>query len=140
MSSGFLKGAKGLEFKRHRPKDPLDVGFTIKGWKIRWIGSRQTEDKFGRIWKVLRRQDMPEALVHDLEATNMGIFNNGDTIRKGDLVLSYAPDEANDALRKELNKAAKDMEQSILANPSRHVKVDMKETSISKEGAENFRS
>lgn len=100
---------KKLQIKRHRPTDTLDPGFTIDGMKLRWISSRREEDHFGRIWLPLRREQLEDETVKAMEREAYGIWSGGSTIRRGDLVLAYAPIKEVEELRAEKAELAQEM-------------------------------
>lgn len=108
--------AKIAGFKTHRPKDALDVGFTLDGYKLRWISGRQTEDKFGRIWQVLHKTDLPEELIKEMKKYHLDLFAHGDTIRKAELVLAFAPLERAMEHRKRLDAQNQDAMSRIQSN------------------------
>lgn len=127
-------GKTGLKFKFHRPKDSLDVGFTIEGHTLKWVHSRQTEDKFGRPWIILRKSAVGDRVLEEFKRNYLDIFSGGDTIRRGDLVLAFAPKDRINEQRKELNKLASDALARIKQAPNAHgaIAIDQKETSVSR--------
>lgn len=133
---------KPLQFKitKHKSTDPLDVGFKIAGHDLRWLHSYQTEGNLGRPWRVLRKEILPVDLVKQLEDANYGIFSQGETIRRGDLVLSFAPTEVVDMLRREEQEKADEQLRMISRNPpnTKQVFVDQRETSVERVGPEHF--
>lgn len=104
MSAEKTKGS--LKFIPHRPKDKLDPGFTIVGHKIRWLASTQTEDKMGRIWRILRKSDLPAETLRAMQEMNREVFGRDDTIRNKELVLAYASNDAVELEREMLREAA----------------------------------
>lgn len=105
------------DYKTHRPIDRTDPGFTIPGFKLKWISTKVSENNPGRCWAVLRKDKMPKELLNHIEDSNPGAFAGGDTIRRGDLVLAFARKEAVDAFRKELNEQANELERSVRRAP-----------------------
>lgn len=105
MSTVSQKGS--LKFIAYRPTDKLDPGFKIVGHKLRWIAATQTEDKMGRIWRVLRKSDLPQEALKQLSDANRDFFGAGDTIRNRELVLAYASEEAVLLERNAINEASR---------------------------------
>jgi hypothetical protein len=56
--------------------------------------------------------------VDHLEGRNPEIFRGGETIRRGELVLGYATERANDERKAELAQAAKEMQNLVKTAPS----------------------
>jgi len=98
-------------FKKHRPTDPSDPGFTIPGAKLRWISGRVRErsDSSG-LWIPLRKEKMPKELVEHIENCYPGAFSAGDTVRRGsgELILAYASVEQVKNQRKYIDTATRD--------------------------------
>jgi len=98
-------------FKKHRPTDPSDPGFTIPGAKLRWISGRVRErsDSSG-LWIPLRKDKMPKDLVEHVEIHYPGAFSAGDTVRRGngELILAYASVDQAAQHRAYLNQQNKD--------------------------------
>lgn len=97
-------------FKKHRPVDPSDPGFTIPGAKLRWISGRVRERSGTDIWKQLRKSDMPKDLVEHIENHYPGAFSNGDTVRRGngELILAYASVERVESHRRSIDQDTRD--------------------------------
>lgn len=110
--------SKEVEYKRHRPADRSDPGFTIPGKKLRWVSATVSENNPGRIWAVIRRQDLPKDLVSHIVVHNPNAFSQGETIRRGDLVLAYASHEAASELRSEKVELAQEQEQRVKSLPN----------------------
>lgn len=106
------------KFNKHRPVDTSDPGFTIPGYKLRWINGKVAENNPGRIWAVLRKGDFPNELVKHLTDHNPGAFTQGDTIRRGDLVLACASREAAAKRDAELAEMARDQEYLVKRAPA----------------------
>lgn len=138
--------SKGWKFQRKRvnPSDLTDLPFLIHGVQLRWISGRKNENRhMAGIWKVLRKADLPQELVRDLERDYIGMFGDGDTIRNGDLVLAYAPAEMAAARKKELTAAANDQAARVFRKPADptakgELTIDRKETGIGMVGGEEF--
>lgn len=97
------------EFKTHRPLDPSDPGFTIPGYKLRWISGRVRENSStGYLWETIKKSDLDKKLVEHIERHYPGTFSSGDTIRRGsgELVLAYAKNDSVKEHRAELDRLA----------------------------------
>jgi hypothetical protein len=128
-----------FKIQRVKPVDKGDFGIRIEGLKLRWVGAYQNENNPGRIWTVLRKSDLDEAAIKHLEGINPAVFKGGDTIRRGDLTLAYATEEASQALRQELDNESRKNMQAISAAPStRNNSMRVFESEISKMGAAAF--
>lgn len=130
-----------FEVTRHRPTDTLDPGFAIKGHKLRWIHGFKAEGPEMSIWKVLKKDELQPEQLKSLQQQIPGLFSGGNTIRKRDLVLAYAPMDSVKEVRAEVDKANQEAMQRIYNNPttSPHVSVDPKETEVKRGGAEIFK-
>lgn len=87
---------KFSKFNEHRPVDNRDPGFTLPGFKLRWINDRVSERRTGPtqdLWVPLRLSYLPDELQKKLKTRSpwMMAHNDGDTIRKGGDVLAFAP-------------------------------------------------
>jgi len=102
-----VKTKNGLKFVTHRPKDKSDPGFKIVGAQLRWIAANQTEDRPGRIFRILRKTDLPPELSKAMTDYNADMFNKDGIIRNRELVLAWAPMEKVQEHKKELEMAAK---------------------------------
>jgi hypothetical protein len=100
-------------YRTHRPIDPSDPGFEIPGHKLRWLSGAVSELNPGRIWQIIRKNDLNPDLLKHIVRHNPGAFSSGDTIRKGDLVLSYAPNDLVKEVRRELDVRASEAEGRI---------------------------
>lgn len=89
------------QVKTHRPADQTDPGFAIKGYKLRWVSGVVEARRGGRMWRVLKLSQMPKGVVDKLKEVNRS-FSDGDTIRRRDLTLAYAPIEEVNERRKQL--------------------------------------
>lgn len=100
-------------FKKHRPVDPSDPGFTIPGARLRWISGRVRErSSTSQYWVPLRKSKMSKELVEHIENCFPNAFSDGETVRRGsgELILAYCPLENADRLREELNSKAKEQQ------------------------------
>lgn len=127
-----------MPFERVRARDKSDPGFRLPGKKLRWISAKQTELNMDRPWAVLRRSMLPAELLQSLENANPGISSQGDTIRRGEMTLAYASEEAALHKRKEINTAIAEQKERIGVRPSKQIRVDENETE--KVGADLFRN
>jgi hypothetical protein len=131
MSDVKTKG--NLKFIKHRPIDKTDPGFRIVGWKLRWIAMGTTESKDGRIWRVLRKSEIPAEILTAMTVNNPDIFGQDSTIRNRELVLAYAPEEIAAAQRKEAEDIARGQMAQINRKSApgggRHISVDEAEVS-----------
>lgn len=82
---------KDSEIKTHRPTDDTDPGFSINGHKLRWVSGAVESRRAGRAWVPLKVSFLPEKLRNSLKESHPSWFKEGDTIRRGDTVLSFAP-------------------------------------------------
>jgi hypothetical protein len=128
-----------VEMKRGRSLDPSDPGFTIPGHQFRWVSSVQTENKVGRIWKLVRKEDLSQEVIEQVESRRPNAFDGGNTIRWGSNVLAYAPNELVDQARAETDRSAVSQMNMIKAAPNNpNITVDKKETEVRRVGAEEF--
>lgn len=87
---------KFTKFNEHRPVDNRDVGFTLPGFKLRWINGRVSERRAGPtqdLWMPLRVSYLPSELSEKLKKKSPWMFEHrdGDTIRRGGDILAFAP-------------------------------------------------
>lgn len=129
------KTAKGLKFVTHKPKDKLDPGFQILGWKLRWIAATQTEDRYGRPHRVLKKEDLPADILKDMERSNPDFFARDNTIRNRELVLAYCPIDVANNIRREMDQAARDQMARIKSLPSNSKGMKLDEVDVRKIGA-----
>ncbi len=140
--------AKITQFNKHRPVDNSDMGFTVPGLKLRWVNGRVSENNPDRPWVVLRKSDLPKDLVDYIEGRSPDAFKGGETIRRGDLVLGYADEKANEIKKRELAEAAKEMQARVKTAPSianksgrQTAKVDVNEDKdVTQEILEQFKN
>lgn len=89
------------QVKFHRPVDPSDPGFTIRGMKIRWISGYVQSRKPWRMWKTLKVSEMPKCEEWENWKQENSHVVDGDKIRRGDQTLSYAPTRVVEEKRRE---------------------------------------
>lgn len=120
--------------------DRLDFPYEIVGHKLRWLSARTTEDRQGRIWRVLRKSDLPVEVVADLASQAINVFKDGDTIRNGTLVLGYASNEAAAEAKSYVDAETRSQLQSIGVQSGKHpgVRYDPKETGVERVGSSEF--
>lgn len=94
----------GKKFTFHRTNDPLDVGFKMVGYQLRWISARKSETSAGRPWSMVTKESLPKEFVEELQSRRPGVFKDN-LLRNGDLVLAFAPLEIVEELRKENQRA-----------------------------------
>lgn len=82
---------KDTDVSLHRSVDNSDPGFAVKGHKLRWISGGVEARRAGRMWQPLKASMLPEKIVGKMRESNPTWFTQGDTIRKKDLTLSFAP-------------------------------------------------
>jgi hypothetical protein len=82
---------KDSDIQTHKPTDDTDPGFTLKGHKLRWVSGAVESRRSGRAWVPLKVSALPKEIVKKLQDSNPSWFREGDTIRRGDTVLNYAP-------------------------------------------------
>lgn len=90
---------KDNEVSVHTSKDDTDPGFMLKGFKLRWVSGAVESRRAGRIWAPLKVSALPDIAGKRLKDSNPSWFSAGDTIRRGDLVLCFAPLDKVEALR-----------------------------------------
>ena len=88
----------------HRPVDGTDPGFMIKGYKLRWLSGGVEVRRAGRIWVPLKLSDLPAKALEKLKDYQGSWFSGGDTVRRKDLTLAYAPLEQVEQRRRELRE------------------------------------
>lgn len=136
------QGSKDLKFIPHKANhdDRLDVPFRIVGHKLRWVAARASEDKLTRVWKVLRKSELPASVVEDLERRSVNVFRDGETIRFGGLVLAYASDEAVAEVRKRVQHESNSQIASIGMDNNKRpgIRHDHRETSVERMGSSEF--
>lgn len=137
-----IKTVNGLQIIEHRmSKDAvMDVPFRIAGHQLRWVSPYVQSSNAHRQWRPLRKSDLDAATWNKMKERYMGFFNDndGDTIRYGDLVLSYMPTGYHDAMKKEKQEIA-DMQYSKVYKPNnKNIKIDRQKTEITKEVSKDF--
>lgn len=82
---------KDTDVSVHRSVDNSDPGFAVKGFKLRWISGGVEARRAGRMWQPLKVSMLPDKALAKMRESNPSWFSMGDTIRKKDLTLSFAP-------------------------------------------------
>ncbi len=95
---------KDTDVSTHSSVDNSDPGFAIKGVKLRWVSGQVESRRAGRIWVPLKVSMLPDKTVARMKEHNPSWFSTGDTIRRKDLTLAYAPLELVEARQRELHK------------------------------------
>lgn len=75
----------------HSSVDNSDPGFAIKGFKLRWLSGGVEARRAGRIWQPLKASMLPDKVLKRIKEINPIWFSQGETIRKKDLTLAFAP-------------------------------------------------
>ena len=101
----------------HTPIDVSDPGFMIKGHKLRWVSEGVEVRRAGRIWKPIKMSELPQKAIENVASLRSkwagGGAGEGDTIRRRDLVLTYAPIELVEERRREI-KSTQTLNESVL--------------------------
>lgn len=109
----------------------MDVPFRIAGHQLRWISAYVQSANSHRIWKNLKKSDLDTKTWDALKDKYYGLFNHdGDTIRYGENVLSYAPLELLDKVNAEKRSEAKSQLGQVMRPKNKNVKVDQRETRV----------
>jgi hypothetical protein len=85
----------------HQPTDATDPGFQIRGAKLRWLSGYVQSRKPWRHWKTLKISDLPKSDEVDSWIKSHPHVVDGDSIRRGDQTLAWAPIDVVKAKRKE---------------------------------------
>ena len=88
-------------FSDKPPRDNSDPGFTLKGHTLRWLSGGVEARRAPRFWQPLKMSNIPKELQAKFKEKLRSLVD-GDTIRRRDLVLSFAPDELVQERRKDL--------------------------------------
>lgn len=116
MSEKLIK--EDAKFTIHRPTDTLDPGFTLKGKKLYFISAKKTENTPGRPWEIIRKNNIPQALLEHVRRYNPTAFTEqNDSYRVGDLILAMAPDEHLEPFRRQRAEANAEQLSAISAAP-----------------------
>jgi hypothetical protein len=109
---------KDSDFEFHRPVDNTDPGFTIKGFKLRWLSASVEVRRAARIWVPLKLSHLPAKVKQKLQEANPRWLGD-DTVRKKDLTLAYAPIQEVEALRKGM-KRNQNLNEAVLRGKITH--------------------
>ncbi len=129
---------KDTDVSVHRAVDGTDPGFAIKGFKLRWLSGEVESRRAGRIWVPLKVSMLPEKTVARMREQTASWFSTGDTIRRKDLTLAFAPVEQVEARRRELfqqQRANESVFRPGIAAGGGHAKTDT-DTGITQERAD----
>lgn len=125
----------GTKFTKHRPKDPLDPGFSLSGYRLKWMSPQKTEDRAGGIWETLHLSNVPKELVETMKKNNL--FAKGDTIRLNELVLGICDEATHAQMRKEKQELADDQLKRIRNSPHNAQGVRVTDAEFSRRSAED---
>jgi hypothetical protein len=117
--SGERSRFKESDFEFHRPVDNTDPGFSIKGCKLRWLSASVEVRRAARIWMPLKLSMMPEKVQGRLKEYQPRWFGEGDTVRKKDMTLAFAPIDQVEELRRDIKKTQK-LNESVLRGRVTH--------------------
>lgn len=87
----------------HRPTDNTDPGFAVRGKTLRWVSGGVEARRAPRFWKPLKISTFTKDL-QDKVRERVGSLVDGDTIRRRDLILSFAPNELVADRKKDLRE------------------------------------
>ena len=118
-----------------RPVDGSSTGFSIPGYKLRWLGATQSENRPGRIWKVLRVDDFDPKVVKELLNQYNLEFNTakGNTLRRGDMTLAIASNKAAAEHKAELKKLSDESMGVHKTSPGMGMEIEDKSEKIKME-------
>lgn len=125
----------GTKFTKHRPKDPLDPGFSLSGYRLKWMSPQKTEDRAGGIWETLQLESIPSELKDVMKKNNL--FAKGNTIRNNELVLGFCSEEAHQEMRKEKQALAEDQLKRIRNVPHNSQGMRITDAELTKRSAED---
>jgi hypothetical protein len=108
---------KFTNFSKERSAEGGDPGFRLPGFKLRWVSGDVSENRSSRPWAIIRKSDLPAELVKHLEDRNPDMFKGAETIRRGNLVLAFTTDQANDGIKSDNVRAARDLESRVKLAP-----------------------
>lgn len=95
---------KDTDVSVHQSRDNTDPGFALKGFKLRWLSGAVEARRAGRIWTPLKVSMLPDRVLNHLKDKQPAWLSTGDTIRRRDLTLAFAPQKLADDRRRELLK------------------------------------
>lgn len=110
---------KDTDFTFHRARDNSDTGFAIKGHKLRWLSNAVEFRRSGRAWVPLRVSNLPKKVLDYLKDYQPRWVGEGDTIRRRDLTLAYAPLEEIEKIARE-NKQNQKLNEAVLRGKTSH--------------------
>jgi len=103
QQKNYSRTTSGGSFTTHRPVDNSDPGFAIPGKRLRWLSGGVEDRRVGRIWESVKVSSLPQELQNYLKEKFARAIQN-DTVRRGDLTLSWASVEACEDERKKLKE------------------------------------
>jgi hypothetical protein len=128
---------KENDIKTHRPLDTTDPGFSIVGYELRWLAPKVVENSPGRPFFVVSRDSLPDKLTQEILRYNPFAFREGNTIRRGDLVLAAVKTEHAEALRREKAEMAEALQARLRAGQASGFKTEYSQSTI--QGPDRFK-
>lgn len=138
-----MQTKSGLKIIPHRITggSTMDVPFRIEGHQLRWVSGAVQSLNTERPWKQLKKSDLDPKTWEMLKERFYGFFNSshdGDTIRYGENVLSYAPLEIINQIKAEKNQLAQQQISRVMQPSNRKIKIDREETKIDRNISKEF--
>ncbi len=136
-----MKTTSGLKIIPHRitADSVMDVPFRIEGHQLRWISGAVQSVSSDRPWKPLKKSDIDQETWNKLKDKYFSFFNNdGDTIRYGENVLSYAPLHIINEIKQEKEQRAIQQRNQVLRPSNKKIKIDREETRIDRGISKDF--
>lgn len=84
-----MKSFSGNDIVFHKAVDHVDPGFSIRGHKLRWVSGAVESRRAGRMWRTLKLSHLSKEAQAKFKEINP-TWEDGDTIRRRGLLLSYA--------------------------------------------------
>ena len=114
--------------------DGSNPGFVIKGYKLRWLSHTVQTFSPGRIWQPLKLSDLDPKFVEKWMPRYNHLASNGDdTIRRKEMVLSFASIEAVEKQRRD-NRRLQQLQEGSIKTANRNnregVVTDVEETTV----------
>lgn len=125
-----------IRLSKRPTADPLDHGLESDEIGFRWISARREEDRLGRIWQPLRKEHLTDEAQNAVKKRMYDVWESGNSIRRGDLVLAFAPKEMIAKLKEDNRQRAQQQEALVRQSTSRN---GMKqEATVQKGGVNDF--
>jgi len=107
------------------PKDDLDPGFEIPGYKMRWLAKEVQQRRATRIWRVIHVHELHPEIQEHLRAYNPYAISEGDTIRRGrGTVLAAASVAEVKKHRAKLDEKNRQLVNSADASPGKGIESE----------------